>query len=211
MKNKQMIWLRIVVLPVSLFALIVALDQNRSWLVVLSILLILSVIVWWYLDEIRFAKLREEKKEIYQKLLKSMGVRDLFVSLIEDELREPILMERIYSFDACKVQASLHGFYNGVEFTYLSLDCKGNKSFQGHLLRLAIKTTEEERVGVYDSFPYGKKSKMKTVIGRSSDFLEICVEGLDFMAFDRVENIEAGLQSLISEIDMVLEQENEND
>jgi|GEM_PF-3910110 len=209
MKKKEMIWLRIVVLPVSLFVLVVALDQRQSWLVVLSILMILSIIAWWYFDEIKNARMREEKQRHYQEFLTSMGVKSIRLSLIEDTLREDLLMEKIYRFTSCKVSASLHGFYQGVEFSYFSLSCKGDKTFIGHMLRLQVPGSKEERVGVYEAFPYDKKIKGKTVVGRSSEYLEVCVEGLDYLSFERTEDMKLGLGALLEEIEQILEGEDE--
>lgn len=204
MKRKQMIWMRIVVLPISLFTLIVALDQDQSWLVVLAILLIMSIILWWYLDEVSAANERKVLEENVLDIASSLGVENAKLSLIEEELKKALLMEKFYQFDACKIKKKFTGIYHDVSFEYKEVDFEGSKNFVGHVLILYVKGPTTEKVVMYDVFPYNEKIKELTIVGSNEEKVEVSVEDVWYFEETSATNIKEAMEKLLAEIDAIL-------
>lgn len=196
--------MRIVVLPLSLFTLIVALDQELYWLVIFAILLIISIIVWWYFDEVHAATERKALEDTVLDVVASFGVEKASLSLIEHDLHKHLLMEKFYAFDACKVTKSLEGVYQDIPFRYIEVNCEGPKDFCGHVLILSIKGSMNEKVAMFDAFPYNEHTKHLTIVGSNEEKLEVGVEGVFFFTEDITTNIKESMKQLLEEMDDIL-------
>lgn len=205
MEKKQMLWLRIIVLPLSLFTLIVALDQNQSWLVVLAILLIISIILWWYFDEIHAAKERKVLTDNVLDIAATLDINKAKLSLIEEELKKALLMEKFYQFDTCRIKKEFGGIYREVAFEYKEVEMEGTKNFVGHVLTLFINGSTVEKVAMYDAFPYNEEIKKLTIVGSNEHQLEVSVEGVLYFEQIGLVKMKESMEKLLKEIDDIID------
>lgn len=206
MKKKQIIAIRMIFLPLSLFALIVGLDQDKSYIVALSVFIIIGLISWWYLDEVNTATKRKVLTKTVLDIASKEQIKDPKLSVIPYNLKETLLLEKFYSFDTCKVLLHFRGVIDEVSFDYKEVECEGIKNFSGHVLTLYFKGAQSEKVSMYDSFPYSKTINKLTVVGLNENKIEVAVEDVMYLE-DKLEvNIQDGLSALKNEIDYILQE-----
>lgn len=206
MEKRQIIAIRMIFLPLSLFALIVGLDQNISWVVGLSVFVIIGIISWWYLDEVNAATKRKVLTKTVLDIAVKEGIKNPKLTVIPYELKENLLLEKFFTFDSCRVLLAFRGVIDEVAFDYKEVTCKGTRNFTGHVLTLFVEGAQTEKVSMYDTFPFSENIDQLTVVGLTEDKIEVSVEHMMYLEDKLQTNIQDGLILLKNELNDILQE-----